>query len=31
VHSPSARRLHFWRLEGDAVELDRVGTHDADI
>jgi predicted RNA-binding protein with RPS1 domain len=31
VHSPSARRLHFWRLEGDGVELDRVGTHDADI
>ena len=31
VHSPSARRLHFWRLDGDAVELDRVGTHDADI
>ncbi len=31
VHAPSARRLHFWRLEGDAVELDRVGTHDADI
>ena len=31
VHSPSARRLHFWRLEGDAIELDRVGTHDADI
>ena len=31
VHAPSARRLHFWRLDGDAVELDRVGTHDADI
>jgi predicted RNA-binding protein with RPS1 domain len=31
VHSPSARRLHFWRLDGDAVELDCVGTHDADI
>jgi predicted RNA-binding protein with RPS1 domain len=31
VHSPSARRLHFWRLEGDGVEFDRVGTHDADI
>ncbi|MDX6599917.1 MAG: hypothetical protein QOE87_3804 [Gaiellales bacterium] len=31
VHSPSARRLHFWRLDGDGIELDRVGTHDADI
>ena len=31
VHSPSARRLHFWRLDGDGVELDRVGIHDADI
>jgi predicted RNA-binding protein with RPS1 domain len=31
VHSPSARRLHFWRLDGDVVELDCVGTHDADI
>jgi predicted RNA-binding protein with RPS1 domain len=31
VHAPSARRLHYWRLEGDAIELDRVGTHDADI
>jgi hypothetical protein len=31
VHAPSARRLHFWRLDGDAVELDRVGTHDADL
>jgi hypothetical protein len=30
VHSPSARRLHFWKLE-DGVELDRVGTHDAGI
>jgi hypothetical protein len=30
VHSPSARRLHFWRLE-DGVELDSVGTHDAGI
>jgi hypothetical protein len=31
VHAPSARRLHFWRLEGDGVELDSVGTHDADL
>ena len=31
ARAPSARRLHFWRLVGDGVELDRVGTHDADI
>ena len=28
VHSPSARRLHFWTLPDNSVELDQVGVHD---
>lgn len=28
TNSASARRLHFWRLPGGAVELWHVGTHD---
>ena len=28
VHSPSARRLHFWRLPDGSVELSRVAVHD---
>jgi hypothetical protein len=28
IHTPSARRLHFWRLVDGSIELDRVGTHD---
>lgn len=28
VSTPSARRLHFWRLADGSIELDRVGTHD---
>ncbi|MBD5785076.1 hypothetical protein IF650_02680 [Cellulosimicrobium terreum] len=28
VNSPSARRLHFWRLPGGGVELSRVVLHD---
>lgn len=28
VNTPSARRLHFWKLTDGAIELDSVGTHD---
>lgn len=28
VNTPSARRLHFWRLPDGGVELSRVGVHD---
>ncbi len=28
VNTPSARRLHFWKLPDATIELDRVGTHD---
>lgn len=28
VRTPSARRLHFWRLPSGTVELARVGVHD---
>lgn len=28
INTPSARRLHFWRLPDGGVELSRVGVHD---
>jgi FtsZ-binding cell division protein ZapB len=28
VNTPAARRLHFWKLPDNIVELDRIGTHD---
>ena len=28
VNTPSARRLHYWRLPDGTLELDSVGTHD---
>jgi hypothetical protein len=28
INTPSARRLHFWRLPDGGVELARVGVHD---
>lgn len=31
VRTPSARRLHFWVLPGNRVELDQVGVHDDGI
>lgn len=31
VHTPSARRLHFWKLPDGSIELDTVGTHDGQL
>jgi hypothetical protein len=31
VNAPSARRLHFWTLPDNSIELDQVGVHDDDI
>lgn len=28
VNTPSARRLHFWRLPDGHIELSKVGVHD---
>lgn len=28
VNTPSARRIHYWQLPGDRIELARVATHD---
>ena len=31
VNTPSARRLHFWRLPDGGIELDQVATHDGGL